>query len=122
MNIAAGENLKIDDFNPQNTTAQEHFMQLLGLQATSIEQYYRYNTNTAQRRSDSPDIGPEFTVNFSPTQLYGPYNMAGLFGQFVSQGNHIDDTHYRMVLEGRRPEDMSEQAFENILPFPGRSN
>ena len=96
MDIVKRERLKIDDFNPAETTAQQHFIQLLGLQATSIEQYYRYNTNTAQRRSISPSIGPEFTVNFSKDSMYGPSNMRVLFSQLLDYGLFIDDSYYSM--------------------------
>ena len=113
MDIVTNENLKIDDFVPGETTAQEHFMQLLGLQATSIEQYFRYNTNTAQRRSVDPDIG--FTVNFSTDALYGPHNMQGLFGQFVDKGYFIDDTYFRMINETKRTNNMTNAEFESIV-------
>ena len=96
MNIVNKENLKIDDFDPEQISAQEHFIRLLGLQATSIEQYYRYSTNVAQRRSISPSIGQEFTVNFSKDSLYGPENMRTLFGQLIDQGHFIDGTYFDM--------------------------
>ncbi len=115
MEIANNEELKIDDFDPKVTTAQEHFMQLLGLQATSIEQYFRYNTNTAQRRSVDPDKGKEFTVNFSKEATYGPYNMQGLFGQFVNQGYFIDDTYYEELNRLKRYNTMTDEEFEKIM-------
>ena len=96
MDIVNREQLKIDDFNPEQKSAQEHFIQLLGLQATSIEQYYRYNTNTAQRRSVNPTKGEEFTVNFSKEAMFGPTNIETFFGQLIDQGYFIDDTYYDM--------------------------
>ncbi len=94
--IVKREKLKIDDFDPEQKSAQEHFIQLLGLQATSIEQYYRYNTNVAQRRSIKPSIGEDFTVNFSKDSMYGPANMKTLFGQLLDEGYFIDDTYFDM--------------------------
>lgn len=113
MYIAGHENLKIDDFDPAQTSAQEHFMQLLGLQATSIEQYFRYNTNTAQRRSVDPKIG--FTVNFSTEAGYGPYNMKALFGQLVDRGYYIDDTFYETTLASQREKSWTDAEFNSFL-------
>jgi hypothetical protein len=113
MGIVKQEQLKIDDFDPSETTAQEHFMQLLGLQATSIEQYFRYNTNTAHRRSTDPTIGS--SVNFTEDAIYGPYNMQTLFGQLVDNGYFIDDSYYEDLNRIKRSKTMSDAKFNEIV-------
>ena len=113
MEIVKNEPLKIDDFDPSETTAQEHFMQLLGLQATSIEQYFRYNTNTARRRSTDPTIGS--SVNFTEGDIFGPYNIQALFGQLVESGYFIDDTYFEQLNRSKQSDTMTDETFNRIV-------
>lgn len=90
--IVQNEHLSIDNYNPQDSTPQEHFMNLLGLQPTSVENFYRYSVNCAQRRNLSPAIGS--SVNFEEDVEYGFHYLFNQFGKFLDEGNFIDDTYY----------------------------
>ena len=94
MKIVDDSKLNILDFDPKKITSQEHFIHLLGLQPTSIEQYYRYNINSAQRRMSMPSQDKDTTVNFADDDKFGYKNMENIFGEFLKKGYFIDDTYF----------------------------
>ena len=65
-------------------TPQQHFIEMLGLQASSIEHFFRYGINIAYRGPDPEDLG--FTVNFEDTDDYGPYVLRNIFLAIMQEG------------------------------------
>ena len=71
-------------YNTDIENPQQHFMEMLGLHATSVENYYRYSLNIASRRPTPSDV--DFTINFNTEDVYGPDNLFKAFGDFISKG------------------------------------
>ena len=69
--------------NVADKDPQQHFMQMLGLQANSSEIYYRYGLNVASRQS-AEEFG-EFDLNFSDEQ-WSPSSVATYFREAVLEG------------------------------------
>lgn len=63
---------------------QQHFMEMLGLQATSAEHYFRYGINIAYRGPDPDDLG--FSVNYTEESSFGPGNLQQLFTDVLKEG------------------------------------
>lgn len=76
---------------------QAYFMDMLGLDATSVEQYFRYGLNVASRQGNG-EVG-EFSINFDPADPFSPNNVALLFRNHIAQGyyyksdNFLDESH-----------------------------
>ena len=63
---------------------QQHFMEMLGLQATSTEHYFRYGINIAYRGPDPEDLG--FSVNYTEGSSYGPVKLQQMFSDVLKEG------------------------------------
>ena len=100
QSIVKTNHLSISEGNRTNKSPQAHFMELLGLQPTSVENYSRYGVNVANRRREDPFSG--ITVNFRKEQAFGFQNLTAKFGDFIKNGSYIDkdfygtDSTYRM--------------------------
>jgi hypothetical protein len=60
---------------------QAYFMEMLGLEATSVEYYNRYGLNVAARETTS-----DFSVGFKSTDPYGPDLTADAFASLLTSG------------------------------------
>lgn len=65
-------------------TPQQHFMEMLGLQASSVAYFFRYGINIAYRGPDPEELG--FKVNFEENAIYGPNLLKNLFGSQLEDG------------------------------------
>jgi hypothetical protein len=81
-----------DPANPQG-----HFMEMLGLQAASVERYYRYGLNVAARQG-AGEVG-EIKVTFSDTDVYGPVNANAVFNGLVVPGYYYQSDKFQDELD-----------------------
>ncbi|MEM9917753.1 MAG: hypothetical protein AAF990_06635 [Bacteroidota bacterium] len=63
---------------------QQHFIEMLGLQSSSVEYFFRYGINLAYRGPDPDDLG--FNVNFTEESEYGPGVLQGIFSEQIKDG------------------------------------
>lgn len=82
--------------NSENMSAasdpQAYFMDMLGLDATSVEQYFRYGLNVAAREGEG-EVG-EFSINFDPSDLFSPTNVALTFRNHLLQGYYFQSDNF----------------------------
>jgi hypothetical protein len=69
-------------------TPQQHFMEMLGLQASSIDSFFRYGINVAYRGPDPEDLG--FTVGFTNNDPYSAHALRTLFDELMRTSNFSD--------------------------------
>jgi len=72
--------------------AQVNFMDMLGLQANSMEHFFRYGLNVASRMSADESEG--FSINFDSGDLWGPVNAASTFRGMVSSGYYYQSDNF----------------------------
>lgn len=72
--------------NVDHQNPQEHFMEILGLHPTSVEYFYRYAANCAQRRPSPED--PAINVNWKENDEFGPHNIYRVFQNFIPATRH----------------------------------
>ncbi len=71
--------------NPQADDAQQRFIQMLGLHATSLEYYYRYGLNVAK----GPNTSAVYTsTNFGTGDAFGPNNVKNHFSELMKAGKY----------------------------------
>lgn len=89
--------------NLQNgTDPQQRFMTMLGLHATSLDYFYRYNINIA-KGPRSNHTG--FNTNFLPTDGFGPQKLATYFRELLRQGIYFPSF------------DFKDESLPNIDPY-----
>lgn len=79
--IRAGNVKHLGNVKDQNP--QQHFMEMLGLNATTVEYFFRYGVNIAMRGPSGDDM--DFNVNFKDEE-YSPSALLGLFKKFMDEG------------------------------------
>lgn len=67
---------------------QQHFMNMLGLHATSVEHYYRFGINIASRTWQDQSNSTSLLFNFEHSDIYGPVNLSREFGQHIFDGRY----------------------------------
>lgn len=71
--------------NPQADDAQQRFIRMLGLHATSLEYYYRYGLNIAK----GPNTSAIYTsTNFATGDAFGPNSVKNTFSQLLKAGKY----------------------------------
>ncbi len=77
-------------------TPQQHFIEMLGLQASSVEYFFRYGINVAYRGNDPENA--TFSFNFKDVD-YGPSSVSALFDGIIKENyfyksfNFYDEQH-----------------------------
>jgi hypothetical protein len=95
---------------------QQRFVQMLGLNATSLDYFYRYAINIAKGPNASAD---GFSTNFKSTDNFGPNGLSDLFkeqiidGVFAPSFYFFDEDPSKMV--GKFPWDIRNYAYSRIL-------
>lgn len=79
--------------NVKNENPQTHFMNMLGLNATSIDYYFRYGVNIAMRGADNSDM--EFNANFKEDEEFSPQSMRKAFNQFLEEGYFFNSFDFK---------------------------
>ena len=107
-------------------TPQQHFMEMLGLQASPTDYFFRYGINIAYRGPDPEDLG--FAVNFKEQDEYGPGVLRNLFADILKQGyffnsfEFFDEKHpdqADLIQESNRANRIRQQ-FEKSRIFKSR--
>lgn len=71
--------------NPQAEDAQQRFIKMLGLHATSLEYYYRYGLNIAK----GPNTDAIYTsTNFATSDAFGPNSVKNSFATLMKGGKY----------------------------------
>jgi len=76
--------------NPENP--QAHFMEMLGLQANSVELFYRYGLNIASRQAAATEGG--FSLSFNSSDAWSPAKVADTFRDIVFSGYFFKSDHF----------------------------
>lgn len=71
---------------------QEYFMDMLGLDATSIEYFFRYGLNVAARQN-AEEIGG-FSINFNSADPYSPTQAALSFRNLMTSGYYYQSDNF----------------------------
>lgn len=72
--------------------AQQHFMEILGLQPHSVDYFMRYGINAANRRKQDVKYGSN--VNFKEGDDFSHHKLNERFGHLLEDGNFIDSLFY----------------------------
>jgi hypothetical protein len=85
-------NKVIHSGNLQQGDPQQRFMTMLGLHATSLDYFYRYNINIAKgpRTNDNG-----FETNFLPSDGFGPQKLAAYFREHMRQGIYYPSFEFK---------------------------
>ena len=69
--------------NEDGKDPQQRFVQMLGLNATSLDYFYRYAINIAKGPNASSD---GFSTNFKATDNFGPIGLNDIFKEQIKDG------------------------------------
>ena len=81
------ENHVKNSYNTDKDSPQKHFMEMLGLTATSVTSHLRYNVNVSGKRHENGDSG--YNVNFNPRDRRGPGGFRNLFLDLIMEGEYF---------------------------------
>lgn len=98
--------------NTNPADPQGHFMEMLGLQATSEEHYYRYGLNVAARKA--ADEAGGFSISFGTDDPWGPNNAANTFRMRMLDGYYYNSDKFADEREGLSPLEAFTQRFTRI--------
>ena len=110
-NIRTTKVLHAGNTNPANP--QAHFMEMLGLQATSEEYHYRYGLNIASRIE--VDEAANFVISFDSSDLWGPANVDQIFKPFVSTGYFYASDYFtdeQLSTTGSKDDRITKQFYQ----------
>lgn len=89
---------------------QEHFMEMLGLHANSVEHYYYYGLNVAARQNTGQP--GEFNVSFDTSDPFRPTNAANAFKPLMSEGYFFTSDGFYDETE-TFPNHLDQETFRN---------
>ncbi len=73
---------------------QAGFMDMLGLHATSVESYFRYGVNVADRGHDAESVA--FSPNFTNEDDIGPFQFSEIFDSLFGEG-YSEQPYYALI-------------------------
>ncbi len=86
-----------DNTDPQDP--QLHFMTMLGLHASSVETYQRYNLNVADRRTNP--TSQESSVNFNEGDYFGPFAFWAKFKDVLNTSPEAERDWHNKIRQAR---------------------
>lgn len=109
----AWENIRLKKvkhlYNVGDQDPQQHFLEMLGLRASSVDYHFRYGANIANRNSS--DVG-DFSIDFESHELHSPVNFWQLIWPFLTPGVYANTFNFQDELH---PSNQALTAFQKKL-------